>query len=69
MKKFRPQHVVTVLEELLAVRGRPQYIRSDDGPEFACQAVPKWLQASEVGTLFIKPGNPWETGGVEMAWR
>lgn len=64
-RKFTGQDLVAVLEELFAVRGRPRYIRSDNGPEFACKAVRKWLKESGVGTLFIEPGSPWENGYIE----
>ena len=64
-RTFTGADVVEVLKELFAIRGRPRYIRSDNGPEFACKAVRKWLKASGVGTLFIEPGSPWENGYVE----
>ena len=64
-RSFRGGDVVASLGELLAIRGRPRYIRSDNGPEFACKAVKKWLKAAGVGTLFIEPGRPWENGYIE----
>jgi len=64
-RSFRGQDVVAALEELFASRGRPKYLRSDNGPEFACKAVRKWLGKSGVGTRFIEPGSPWENGYVE----
>jgi putative transposase len=64
-RKFRGRDVVRALSELFAIRGRPRYIRSDNGPEFASKAVKKWLGERKVGTLFIEPGAPWENGYVE----
>ena len=64
-RKFTGQDVIEVLEELFSIRGRPKYLRSDNGPEFACKAVRKWLKECRVGTLFIEPGSPWENGYVE----
>ena len=49
----------------MAIRGRPEYLRSDNGPEFASKAVKKWLNRQQVGTLFIEPGSPWENGYIE----
>ena len=46
-------------------RGLPEYIRSDNGPEFAAKAVRKWLNRLDVTTLFIEPGSRWENGYVE----
>jgi transposase InsO family protein len=43
----------------------PEYIRSDNGPEFAAKAIRKWLNRPEVTTRFIEPGSPWENGYVE----
>jgi len=64
-RHFTGQDVIRVLEELFAIRGRPKYLRSDNGPEFAAKAVRKWLRRLGVGTLFIEPGSPWENGYVE----
>ena len=57
--------VVEVLRYLFAVRGEPDYIRSDNGPEFVSRAVTKWLEHAGVETLFVSPGSPWENGYVE----
>ena len=59
------RNVVQVLEELFMIRGRPRYLRSDNGPQFASKAVKRWLRDQEVGTLFIEPGSPWENGYIE----
>lgn len=57
--------VVEVLRYLFAVRGAPAFIRSDNGPEFASEAVEIWLEYTEAKTLFVAPGSPWENGYVE----
>jgi len=64
-RHFTGRDVVTVLEELFRIRGRPRYLRSDNGPEFASKAAGTWLHKARVGTLFIEPGAPWENGYVE----
>jgi transposase InsO family protein len=48
-RHFTGRRVVEVLDELLAIRGRPEYLRSDNGPEFASKAVKKWLNRQQVG--------------------
>jgi len=50
---------------LFLVRGTPEHIRSDNGPEFTARAVRVWLGKVEVKTLYIEPGSPWENGYVE----
>lgn len=64
-RSFTAQGVVDVLRYLFAVRGRPRYIRSDNGSEFVAKLVSDWLTKAEVETLFIAKGSPWENGYVE----
>ena len=64
-RKIKGPDVVEVLRYLFAVRGEPEFIRSDNRPEFASNAVKKWLEAADVKTLFVAPGSPWENGYVE----
>ena len=61
-RRLRSQHVLEVLGELFTERGVPEHIRSDNGPEFAAEAVRSWLKRVGVKTLFITPGSPWENG-------
>ncbi len=44
------------------MRGAPQHIRSDNGPEFIAKALRAWLGESGVKTLYIAPGAPWQNG-------
>jgi transposase InsO family protein len=64
-KQIKGADVVGLLRYLFAVRGEPEFIRSDNGPEFVSNAVKKWLEVSGVRTLFVAPGSPWENGYVE----
>ena len=64
-RKIKGPDVVEVLRYLFAVRGEPEFIRSDNGPEFISNAVKKWLEVSGVKTLYVAPGSPWENGYVE----
>ena len=50
------------LADLFLDRGTPEYIRSDNGPEFTANLIRTWLNDLEVATLFIEPGSPWENG-------
>ena len=56
---------VAQLFQLFVFRGIPDYIRSDNGPEFTARSVRKWLNRLGVKTLFIEPGSPWENGYIE----
>ena len=59
------QSVIHALEWLFLTRGVPKWIRSDNGPEFAAQAVQQWLGNQGCQTLYIEPGSPWENGFIE----
>ena len=47
---------------LVVRHGPPEYLRSDNGPEFTAKLVRRWLGRVGVETLFIAPGSPWENG-------
>ena len=64
-RSFRAPEVLAVLAGLIAQRGSPAYLRSDNGPEFVALAVQAWLKAHAVGPLYIAPGSPWENAYVE----
>jgi transposase InsO family protein len=64
-RSFTARQVIDVLQYVFAVRGAPQFIRSDNGPEFVAREVTRWLDRASVKTLFIAKGSPWENGNVE----
>jgi putative transposase len=59
------EDVVSTLEYLFEVRGAPEHIRSDNGPEFIAEAVKGWLARRGAGPLYIEPGSPWENAYSE----
>jgi len=64
-RKLNSQNVMDVLSQLFIEHGTPQYIRSDNGPEFIAKRLRWWLKRNQIGTLFIEPGSPWENGYIE----
>jgi transposase InsO family protein len=64
-RRLTSDDVLERLADLFVRRGVPEYIRSDNGPEFAAKAVRGWLDRVGVTTLFIEPGSPWENGSIE----
>jgi putative transposase len=64
-RRLTSEDVLERLSDLFVRRGEPDYIRSDNGPEFTATRVREWLQRVEVKTLFIEPGSPWENGYIE----
>ena len=61
-RKIRAHDVLEVLADLFVRHGPPEYLRSDNGPEFTAKPVRRWLGRVGVETLFIEPGSPWENG-------
>jgi len=57
--------VIDEFFELFIMRGIPEHIRPDNGPESTAKTVRKWLGKIGVNPLFIEPGSPWENGYVE----
>jgi len=64
-RKLNSQNVMDVLSQLFIEYGTPQYIRSDNGPEFIAKRLRWWLKRNQIDTLFIEPGSPWENGYIE----
>ena len=63
--KLNSQNVLDVLTDLFIIRGSPEYIRSDNGPEFVAKSVRNWISAVGAKTAYIEPGSPWENGYCE----
>lgn len=59
------QRVVAVLRRLAELRGLPDSITVDHGPEFEGQALDAWSYAAGVRLSFIRPGKPVENAYIE----
>ena len=55
---IRSGDVLELLTEIFVLRGVPEHMRSDNGPEFTATAVRDWLERVGAKTLFIEPGSP-----------
>lgn len=64
-RSITSEDVIDTLAELFALRGVPQHIRSDNGPEFIARAIQRWTEQLGIETLYIEPGSPWENGYAE----
>ncbi len=64
-RSIKAEGVVDILHSLFIERGEPDYLRSDNGPEFVAAAVKECLAVSGVKTLYIEPGAPWENAYSE----
>jgi putative transposase len=57
--------VVNVLERLAEVRGLPEIITVDNGPEFIGKALDAWAYQKGVKLNYINPGKPIENAYIE----
>ena len=64
-RKLKSIDVIDVLSDLFVLRGVPEHIRSDNGPEFVAKTVQEWITAVGARTAYITPGSPWENGFIE----
>ena len=64
-RSLRAGDLIKALKRLFKQRGTPEYIRSDNGPEFVAEELRNWLKKIGVETLYIEPGSPWENAFSE----
>ncbi len=64
-RKLNSRNIMDVLSQLFLTHGTPQYIRSDNGPEFIARRLRWWLKRHKIDTLFIEPGSPWKNGYIK----
>jgi putative transposase len=57
--------VVRVLERLAELRGLPEMITMDNGPEFTGRALDEWAYRKGVKLNYIRPGKPIENAYAE----
>lgn len=60
-RRMESRDVIRILDAAVQERGTaPEFIRSDNGPEFIARAVQDWIEQRGFKTLYIAPGSPWE---------
>jgi transposase InsO family protein len=64
-RRINSANLIDVLADAMIEHGIPQYVRSDNGPEFVAKELRKWLARTGAATLYIEPGSPWENGYCE----
>lgn len=57
--------LVEVLDKILSLRGKPRYVRCDNGPEFISAKLKQWAEENQIETKFIQPGKPTQNGIIE----
>ena len=57
--------VRSVLARVVGRRGAPRRLRSDNGSEFICEALRRWLPQKGTEPIQVAPASPWENGYSE----
>lgn len=64
-RSMKASRVVEIIAGLIEERGAPDFLRSDNGSEFAATEVRDYLEIKQTKTLFIEPGKPWQNAKCE----
>jgi putative transposase len=59
------QRVVAMLEDVAKVRGYPDVLVVDNGPELRGRDLDRWAHEHGVRLFFIDPGKPMQNGSIE----
>ena len=57
--------VARELDAVIAARGQPKTVVSDNGPELTAPAMLRWQQETNVAWHYIQPGKPIQNAFVE----
>lgn len=57
--------VIRELDKLIEWRGKPDKIRSDNGPEFISDKIALWCSAYQIEWEFTQPGKPTQNSLIE----
>ena len=59
------RRVIPVLEELIALHGRPTAFRMDNGPELTAEAFVEWCDERRIALHYIQPGKSDQNAFIE----
>lgn len=62
---IKSRKLVKLLQELIIQKGKPAYLRCDNGPEFISRALKKFAEENGIEIRFSQPGKPTQNGLVE----
>ncbi|MBS1703654.1 MAG: IS3 family transposase [Armatimonadetes bacterium] len=63
--RLNARRVQEVLSPVMAERGAPAFVRTDNGSEFIARILAVFLSQSGSKSHFIAPGSPWQNAFVE----
>ena len=56
---------MTVLDQIRELRGTPQFLRMDNGPEFIADTMRDWCKEQNIQVNYCDRGSPWQNGRIE----
>ena len=56
-RRWSSAKVIEALADVMVMKGVPEHLRSDNGPEFVAKGLRKWLAGTGAKTAYIKPGR------------
>jgi putative transposase len=59
------KRVVDLVKDIKAERGKPDFIRVDNGPEFTGRSFTSWCPKVGIEVSCIQPGRPMQNGYIE----
>jgi putative transposase len=69
LHRNRPQsadpRIIRVLNRIALIRGYPDKLRCDNGPELISIALTEWAEDYQVALDFIQPGKPTQNSFIE----
>ena len=63
------ERVIRALKQIIGWRGRPSFIRYDNGPVYLSAAIVEWAGAWGIKLEYIQPGKPQQKAYVERTVR
>jgi transposase InsO family protein len=64
-RRWSSARMIEALADVVVIKGVPEHLRSDNGPEFVARDLGQWLANTGAKTLYIEPDSPWENGFCE----
>lgn len=58
-------YVTRLIDQVASVKGYPNIIRVDNGPEFISSVFKKWADSNGIFIQYIQPGKPAQNGFIE----
>lgn len=59
------KRVIRTLDRIIDQRGKPECIRTDNGPEFTSKDLELWAKDKGIVIQYIQPGKPMQNGYIE----